>query len=328
MGHRKSARDRFSARRCSCSYCLVHDTTFRLEISSIVQYISEADGLWLTRVPSEPKWPLQTSPLPHRPQASASPRGGKRSWLRPGEVFEKKGLCRGHAGREEWIALSGGSRQTLYALFGGKQGLFEAIISETCETIFQRADARKTRSPQSTDEVLKEVGTRYLAIVTSPPCLRNLRTPSRRRRDAAYPGDRSAILESSAPAAAAPSWRNFLTANQIERGLPVGWHRQPRRRRRHFIDMLSGTGIRLQCLIGVRQPPTPQEITKRSSTGPPVAQFLHGCSYSSRRSVAYYCSAAYDFLNKAILLPSKYAASRRIVEKSPHITIFPLRMTV
>ena len=38
---------------------------------------------------------------------------------------------------DDIIARSGGSRQTLYALFGGKQGLFEAIISENCETIFQ-----------------------------------------------------------------------------------------------------------------------------------------------------------------------------------------------
>ena len=33
--------------------------------------------------------------------------------------------------------------------------------------------------------------------------------------------------------------------------------------------------------------------------------------FGRRRSVAYYCSAAYNFLSKTILLPSKYATSRR-----------------
>src|ERR1700730_8195256 len=85
------------------------------------------------------------------------------------EVFEKKGFA--EATLDDVIALSGGSRQTLYALFGGKQGLFEAITSDTCETIFQGL-APEQLAPRATDEVLKEVGTRYLAIVTSPACLR------------------------------------------------------------------------------------------------------------------------------------------------------------
>jgi hypothetical protein len=42
----------------------------------------------------------------------------------------------------------------------------------------------------------------------------------------------------------------------------------------HFIDMLSGT-VRLQCLIGLRQPPDPQEIDEIVQGA--VAQFLYGC---------------------------------------------------
>ena len=71
---------------------------------------------------------------------------------------------------DDVIALSGGSRQTLYALFGGKQGLFEAIASDTCETIFQGLTPEQL-APRATEEVLTEVVTRYLAIVTSPTCL-------------------------------------------------------------------------------------------------------------------------------------------------------------
>src|ERR1700731_659408 len=90
------------------------------------------------------------------------------------QVFEKKGFA--EATLDDVVALSGGSRQTLYALFGGKQGLFEAITSDTCETIFQGLTPEKLAT-RATDEVLKEVGTRYLAIVTSPTCLSLHRLP-------------------------------------------------------------------------------------------------------------------------------------------------------
>jgi hypothetical protein len=42
----------------------------------------------------------------------------------------------------------------------------------------------------------------------------------------------------------------------------------------HFLEMLSGTA-RLQCLIGLRPPPTQSEIDKIVQSA--VAQFLNGC---------------------------------------------------
>ena len=181
------------------------------------------------------------------------------------EVFQKKGFA--EATLDDVIALSGGSRQTLYALFGGKQGLFEAIISETCETIFKGLTPEQL-APRSTDEVLKEVGTRYLAIVTSPPCLSL---------------HRLVIAEMPRiPEIAQRFWklgpgrsRAFLAEffdRQIERGLLQMPH--SRAGAEYFLDMLSGT-VRLQCLIGLRQPPTPEEIEEIVQGA--VAQFLHGC---------------------------------------------------
>ncbi|HZM08011.1 MAG TPA: helix-turn-helix domain-containing protein, partial [Methylocella sp.] len=84
------------------------------------------------------------------------------------EVFDEKGYA--EATLDDIIGRSGGSRQTLYALFGGKQGLFEAIISENCETIFQGLTPEQL-APRAPGEVLREVGVRYLRIVTSPACL-------------------------------------------------------------------------------------------------------------------------------------------------------------
>jgi AcrR family transcriptional regulator len=49
-------------------------------------------------------------------------------------VFQKKGYA--STTLDDIIARSGGSRQTLYSLFGGKQGLFEAILVERSSRIF------------------------------------------------------------------------------------------------------------------------------------------------------------------------------------------------
>ena len=186
------------------------------------------------------------------------------------QVFEKKGFA--EATLDDVVALSGGSRQTLYALFGGKQGLFEAITSDIVETIFQGL-APEQLAPRSTDEVLKEVGTRYLAIVTSPACLSL---------------HRLVIAEAPRiPEVVQRFWklgpgrsRAFLAEffdRQIERGLL----RMPDSLAgaEYFLEMLSGT-VRLQCLIGLRQPPTPQEIEKIVQGA--VAQFLNGCLAAPR----------------------------------------------
>jgi TetR/AcrR family transcriptional regulator, mexJK operon transcriptional repressor len=181
------------------------------------------------------------------------------------QVFEKKGFA--EATLDEVIALSGGSRQTLYELFGGKQGLFEAIVSDTCETIFRGLTPEKLAT-RATDEVLKEVGTRYLVIVTSPSCLSL---------------NRLVVAEAPRiPEVVQRFWklgpgrsRAFLAEffdRQIERGLL----KMPNSRAgaEYFLEMLSGT-VRLQCLIGLRQPPMPQEIEEIVQGA--VAQFLNGC---------------------------------------------------
>ena len=68
------------------------------------------------------------------------------------------------------IARSGGSRQTLYALFGGKQGLFEAIVSERNAELFRplRAEGHLDRAPEV---VLVEIGKHFLRNVLSPQAL-------------------------------------------------------------------------------------------------------------------------------------------------------------
>jgi AcrR family transcriptional regulator len=187
-------------------------------------------------------------------------------------VFQDKGFA--DATLDDVIARSGGSRQTLYALFGGKQGLFEAMISDTCETIFQGLtdDLMASRPPH---EMLEDVGIRYLTIVTSEDCIRLNRlviAEAPRLPDLAQrfwslgPGRSRGFL---AAFFKTQMTRGFLRLNDANTAAD------------HFLEMLSGT-IRLQCLIGIRQPPSKSETKKIVKAA--VAQFLDGCKADQKQS--------------------------------------------
>lgn len=182
------------------------------------------------------------------------------------DVFQQKGFA--EATLDDIIALSGGSRQTLYALFGGKQGLFEALVTETCWSIFGGL-AHEALAAQAPELVLTEVGVRYLEIVLSAETL-NL--------------TRLVVAEASRfPEIGETYWKRGpgrsrdLLAEYFEREAQRGTLRlaDARTGADHFLEMLSGT-IRFQCLTGVRQPPDGAEI--RAIVAAAVARFLNGCA--------------------------------------------------
>ena len=181
------------------------------------------------------------------------------------EVFQEKGYAA--ATLDDVIAKSGGSRQTLYALFGGKQGLFEAIINDRCSTVFEAlADEALTARPP--EEVLEEVGIRFLTAVTSPKGLSLFRL-------VVAEGPRIPEISRQFWALGPGRTRDLLAgyfARQIERGVL----RMPDARAAagYFVDMLPGS-VRLECLLGQREPPTAEEIGRIVRGA--VAQFLRGC---------------------------------------------------
>ena len=64
--------------------------------------------------------------------------------------------------------MVGGSKATIYAWFGGKEGLFEAVVRQECSDVtmaihVDAAGSLKTR--------LTEIGRSFLAMVLSPPIL-------------------------------------------------------------------------------------------------------------------------------------------------------------
>jgi len=206
-------------------------------------------------------------------QAEPTPVPNKRllarraAFLKAGRaVFEEKGYA--DTTLDDVITRSGGSRQTLYSLFGGKQGLFEAIVSDSCETIF-RGLTHELKC-ESLKDMLEQIGTRYLVTVTSPGCVslnRLIISVAPRMPDLAT------RFWNEGPGRT----RAFLTAafeKQSRKGLKII---EPRYAADHFLEMLSGT-IRLQCLIGLRPPPGKAEVKKMVNAA--VARFMESCTGS------------------------------------------------
>jgi TetR/AcrR family transcriptional regulator, mexJK operon transcriptional repressor len=167
---------------------------------------------------------------------------------------------------DDIIAKSGGSRQTLYALFGGKQGLFEAIVTERNAEIFRplRAEGQLDRAPE---DVLVEIGIRFVQMVLAPDALGVFRLvvaegPSRR--------ELSERFWALGPARTITAFESYF-AEQTRRGvLKLADAHQAARQ---FQGILLGN-FHMQCLLGVREIPSQEEIEAWVKTA--VTRFLDG----------------------------------------------------
>lgn len=81
-------------------------------------------------------------------------------------LFLKKGYD--NVTIDEIIGVAGGSKATIYAWFGGKQGLFEAVVRQKCEDVTLAIDIDQKGS---LEEQLTRIGRSFLAMVLSPPIL-------------------------------------------------------------------------------------------------------------------------------------------------------------
>jgi TetR/AcrR family transcriptional repressor of mexJK operon len=179
-------------------------------------------------------------------------------------VFLEKGYA--NATLDDVIARSGGSRQTLYALFGGKQGLFEALVTERCDRIFAPLCAEELHRPP--DEVLVELGIRYLDTVTAPDAIGVFRLAV---AEGPFMKDLAERFWNLGPGRSRALLARYF-GRQAERGtLRL---RDPEQAAHQFWGMLLGN-FQLQCLLGVREQPSAEEIAEFVRTA--VALFLDGC---------------------------------------------------
>jgi AcrR family transcriptional regulator len=179
-------------------------------------------------------------------------------------AFLEKGYANTTLG--DIIAKSGGSRQTLYALFGGKQGLFEAIVAELNAEIFRplRAEGQLDRAPE---DVLVEIGTRFVETVLTPSALGVYRLVV---AEGPFMRELSEQFWNLGPARTVTAFENYF-AEQTRRGiLNLADAKQAARQ---FQGMLLGN-FQMQCLLGVREIPPPEEIEAFVKSA--VTRFLDG----------------------------------------------------
>jgi len=81
------------------------------------------------------------------------------------QVFLEKGFERTTLG--DIIAVSGGSRSTLYEAFGDKDGLFETAITRRCEEFVERLQ-EVTLSDSDPEQALTEFGRHFATEIMSP----------------------------------------------------------------------------------------------------------------------------------------------------------------
>ena len=108
--------------------------------------------------------PRGTAPGPGRAETAEQRRERivRMAW----PLFLKKGYD--NVSIDEIIGVVGGSKATIYAWFGGKEGLFEAVVRQKCRDVVL---AIHVDTAGSLDEQLTEIGHSFLAMVLSPPIL-------------------------------------------------------------------------------------------------------------------------------------------------------------
>ena len=86
-----------------------------------------------------------------------------------GDLFLERGFAETSVG--DVVKRSGGSLATLYAVFGSKEGLFEAIVGEMSAQMLSGLDASEVNS-RPLDEALRGFGESFLGAALSPNSLR------------------------------------------------------------------------------------------------------------------------------------------------------------
>jgi AcrR family transcriptional regulator len=81
-------------------------------------------------------------------------------------LFLKKGYD--NVSIDDIIGVAGGSKATIYAWFGGKQGLFEAVVRQKCDDVTLAIDID---AGGSLEEQLTKIGHSFINTVLTPPIM-------------------------------------------------------------------------------------------------------------------------------------------------------------
>lgn len=164
------------------------------------------------------------------------------------------------------VARSGGSLATLYAHFGTKRGLFEAILRDHADAVMRPLCVEGVSTDP--EQGLLAVGRRYLAVVLEPSVVAWWRALCAEAPHA--PELREVFLtEEGGPIQQALA---FYLGDKVDKGLLE--IAEPVRAAGQFLALLRGH-LHNRALAGDPTPATPEEIEEQVRSA--VQIFIHGC---------------------------------------------------
>jgi TetR/AcrR family transcriptional regulator, mexJK operon transcriptional repressor len=179
-------------------------------------------------------------------------------------LFLKKGYD--NVSIDEIIGVVGGSKATIYTWFGGKEGLFEAVVRQECSDVTM---AIHVDAAGSLEAQLTEIGRSFLAMVLSPPILEFHRLMVSIGRT--FP-DIGRLFYETGPASAYQIVAAWIAKQQKERRII---EEDPYRLAVLFLDMLIGEH-QLSWLTGVPRAARRDKVNETVQIA--VKVFLRGCA--------------------------------------------------
>lgn len=191
-------------------------------------------------------------PAPTRPRQRRTPAAQREALL---EAAAAVFLERGYAGAsiDAVVERAGGSKATVYALFGNKEGLLSALIAQGAETLAASVDALPAGA--SFEENLRAIGRSYLNVILQPKRIALYRLVAGESGRCPHLGD---IFYRTGPQAVTTRVAEFFRAavarGQIETD-------DPEQLAHFFVHALRGDHHN-RALFNPTRMPTPQEIDR------------------------------------------------------------------
>jgi AcrR family transcriptional regulator len=183
---------------------------------------------------------------------AANPRGRRRRAALL-EAAKAVFVERGYAGAtlDDVIGQAGGSRATLYKQFGGKEGLFAAVIADICAEIVAPLD--ETAADRRPEDVLLAFGRAFMAGLMEPAGLALYRVLV---AEAERFPELAAAVYRSGPAVAAEQLTIHLHRWTAEKRIILS---DPDLAARQFLEMIKGD-LHFRALLRLDPAPSHQEI--------------------------------------------------------------------
>jgi AcrR family transcriptional regulator len=164
-------------------------------------------------------------------------------------------LAHGYEGArlDEVIRRSGGSLATLYGQFGGKEGLFAAIIAEICAKMVAGLPSLDDATPKAPEQVLSAFASAYLQLLLAPVSLALYRMVI--SESARFPELGRAVFEAG-PATAADRLAGYLRREARRGALAVP---NAGLAARQFLEMVKGD-LHVRALFGAGPAPSAKEV--------------------------------------------------------------------